>query len=97
MYGNGNQMYINENLSTMFKSLAYNARQLKRANIIKDCWYSNGHLKVRRLDGNLSEISHELDLFLISKDFNFSFDTSLYVMLGDDDDDINRYEDLDGN
>ena len=89
-------MYINENLSAMYKSLAYNCRQLKRAKRIQDCWFSNGHLKVRRLDGKIKEISHELDMYHIAVDFDFSFDTSLYEMLGDDEEDMNMLLDLDG-
>ena len=96
-FGETNKLYINDNLSPVFKSLAYNCRLLKRENLITDTWYKNGYLKVKTLNGIVKVISHEIDIFKLSRDFNgFSFNTELYETIIDDEEDVARYDNLDG-
>ena len=87
--------YINESLSPSSKSLAFNCRQLKKANLVSDTWCSNGKIKIKTLDDKVEIITHEYDLFTMFKDFkNFSFDTDRFMT--PDDIDMENFNDFGG-
>ena len=64
---------------------------------IGDHWFKNGLLKVKTLSGDIKVIAHETDLVKLAPDFDdFSFITSDYIRLMSDDEDVERYDVVDG-
>ena len=49
------------------------------------------------MNGQTKSIEHEIDLFCINPEFDFTFDTELYSSLSCDDGDFDRMDDLTGN
>ena len=80
------------------KSLSYNARLLKRAGLIADTWFSNAAVRIKKNDESVVKVSHEYELYQMFPDFCFSFDTSLYLPANvtQDEEDINRFSNLEG-
>jgi len=75
-----NKLYINDNLCPYYNKLAYNCRQLKKDGQISDTWFSNYTLKIKTLDEEIKTITHEYDLVKLFPDFQFSFDTAIYLI-----------------
>ena len=99
----GSRLYINDNLSPNMRTLAYNARLLKRAGVIMDTWFANAAVRVRRHDKSILKVTHEIDLVDEFPGFpSFTFDASIYGRNTDDDScvdddaDMNRYDTLEG-
>ena len=65
---------------------------MKNQGHIEDFWFSNSKLKVK-VHGETYIIGHEIDLFRIRPRFDFTFDTSLYETVVDDND-IERTDDM---
>ena len=57
------KIYINENQSTNMKNLAYNARNLVRDGVAAETWFFNAFVRLKGLDGKITKISHETDLY----------------------------------
>ena len=93
-FGDNNKLYINEHLSPSFKSLRYNCKLMKNEEVIDDYWFSNSKLKVKS-NGQTIIIDHEIDLYRINPMFEFTFDTSLYQSI--DENDMDRMDDAEGN
>ena len=47
-----------------------------------------------KINGKTTTIAHEIDLYNINPEFDFTFDTNLYAAL--DDKELERMDDLDG-
>jgi hypothetical protein len=93
----GVKLFINDNLSPNMRTLAFNARVMKRQKVIADTWFSNAAVRIKKHDQQIVKVTHEIDLFENFPDFKqFSFDTSLYER-SDDEDDMARYDTLEGN
>ena len=93
----GTALFINDNQSPNMKNLAYNARLLKRNNVIVDTWFSNAAVRVKTLEGKVLKITHEIDLYDNFPDFqDYTFDVSLFQEPNIDDRDMLRYRDLEG-
>ena len=94
----GTKIFINENQSRNMKELSYNARLLKRGGMISDTWFSNAAVRIKKLDESVVKITHESDLYQLFPEFQFSFDTSLYVPenVNQDQEDIARFMNLEG-
>lgn len=96
-YPAGVKLFINDNLSPNMRTLAFNARVMKRQKVIADTWFSNAAVRIKKHDQQIVKVTHEIDLFENFPDFKqFSFDTSLYER-SDDEDDMARYDTLEGN
>ena len=97
------KLYLNNNLSPIFKSLRYNAFRLKDDGFLQDAWYYNGYIKVKSFDGKIRTIAHEMDLFDIASEYdNFTFNTEFYKSLitgsgNFDDVDMDNYDNAGGN
>ena len=96
--GDGVEIYVNANLCPAYNRFAYNSRLLKKKQLIQDTWFSNGSVKIKLIDGNVSVISHEADLVKLFPDFDgFSFNTLPFKLSPEkDQDDISSYDNLDG-
>ena len=94
-FGANNKLYINEHLSPACKSLRYNCKLMKNEGSIEDFWVSNAKLKVK-FNGSIKIIAHEIDLYRMNPDFDFSFDTEFYASLYDEDRDMDRLDDAAG-
>ena len=79
------------------RSLSYNARLLKSNNIIFDTWFSNAAIRIKRTPtAKPIKITHEKDLVDAFPEFeHFTFDMNFYRRLQDEEN-INKYDDLEG-
>ena len=60
------RLYINQNLSPIFKTLTYHCRCLKRSGEVKKWIYDNGKLKIKVTErGKWEKIRHEEDIVAI--------------------------------
>ena len=92
----GTKIFLNDNLSKNMKSLAYNARLLKSEGLIADCWFFNAAVRLKLNDETIVKVTHELDLYKRFAQFQgFTFDTDFCDRVLEDD--IEDYDDLDGN
>ena len=92
----GTKIYLNENLSPNMKSLAYNARLLKKDGVIADTWFANAAVRLKCLNGKYEKVTHEHDLCKLFPTFDkFTFDTDFYDNIYEDTD-IDEYADLAG-
>ena len=69
------QIYIRPSLCPYFRKLAYNCRQLKRGNLIKNTFVGDdGVIKIKLNDDKYIKITHETDLTNLFQDFaGFTF------------------------
>ena len=93
----GTQIFLNDNQSPSMRSLSYNARLLKSNNIIFDTWFSNAAIRIKRTPtAKPIKITHEKDLVDAFPEFeHFTFDMNFYRRLQDEEN-INKYDDLEG-
>ena len=61
----GHDIYLNEDLTARRAKLAYDARQLKKAKKIVDCWSSYGNVIVKDSNNKIREIKSPSDLLNI--------------------------------
>ena len=61
----GHDIYLNEDLTARRAKLAYDARQLKKAKKIVDCWSSYGKVIVKDSNNKIREIKSPSDLLNI--------------------------------
>ena len=93
----GTRIYVNDNQSPNMRSLAYNARLLKNAGLITETWFSNAAVRIKRSPQSKTiKITHEKDLVDEFPTFDdFTFDMKFYRKIQDDED-IDRYDNLGG-
>ena len=51
-------VFINEDLTKTTADLFYEARQIRRRNLIKSCWTEGGVLHIRKLNGTVKSIQN---------------------------------------
>ena len=68
----GTEIYFNDNLCPYYRDLWFKARKLKKGNIVKYVWSSQGTVKVRRDSSSpIIKITHMEDLVSNFSDFDF--------------------------
>ena len=60
--GIGGKLFINESMAPAFKSIDWKCRQVKKAQLIKECWFFNGNYTVQKNDESKVKISHTIDI-----------------------------------
>ena len=93
----GTRIFINDNLSPNMRSLAFNARQLKKDNVIAETWFSNAAVRIKREPNSKPfKVTHEKDLVDAFPNYaGFNFDMDFYRRIQEEED-IDRYDNLSG-
>ena len=61
-HGIPGKLFINESMAPAYKQIDWKCRQLKKAKMIKDCWFFNGNYTLQTLDDKKNKISHTADI-----------------------------------
>ena len=70
------KIYVNDYLSPNMRTIHFNARNMKKAGIIEDTWFSNAAVRIKPKNGENLLVTHESELYEAYPRFEgFSFDT----------------------
>jgi hypothetical protein len=73
------KIYVNDNLSPNMRTIHFNARNMKKAGIIEDTWFSNAAVRIKLKNGENLVVTHESELYEAYPRFEgFSFDTEFF-------------------
>ena len=61
-HGIPGKLFINESMAPAFKEIDWRCRQLKKASLIKECWFFNGNYTLQKLDEEKKKVSHLADI-----------------------------------
>ena len=56
------KLFINESMAPSFKGIDWRCRQLKKAKLIKECWFFNGNYTLQNLKEEKKQVSHINDI-----------------------------------
>ena len=84
-FSQNTKVFINENLTLINESIAFNGRKLKRSGLVHVCFTNDGIVRIKESENSKSlKVFHMKNLRELFSDFNFDIDEDLFHEVSQD-------------